>query len=334
MDTKVSIIVPIYNVEKYLQKCIDSLIKQTYANIEIMLVDDGSPDNSGKICDEYSKKDDRIKVIHKENGGYGSVLELAINSINSKFFLICDPDDWLELDAVEKLLKSAEKYNVDFVVGRKKLVYSDGKIESDYEDYKTLKKNYVYNNFIEFLGIPCSPHAKLYKTEICKDVAFPKKVNNTDYLIYQIYLTRISSALFLDEELSNYYIDRPGNSFNEDNKFTEKSLISNSIVTRETYIQLNKDSKIYNYSLMCLFVRSCKYLALMKKNKMNYPEYEKIFTDIIDEAKKQKNNLYPYINSITNAIFKNFIKYIVYKMCFNKKLRNISFSILSNFMKK
>ena len=118
----VSIIVPIYKVEKYLKKCIESLIKQTYNNIEIFLVDDGSPDNCGKICDDFSKIDSRIKVTHKENGGYGSVLEYSINHILGKYFLICDPDDWLNENAVEELYNCMISNNVDFVIGRKKLV--------------------------------------------------------------------------------------------------------------------------------------------------------------------------------------------------------------------
>ena len=99
----VTIIVPIYNVEKYVEKCIRSLLSQTFKNIQILAVDDGSPDNSKDIIRKLSKKDDRVKLVVKENGGYGSVLQYAIKNIQTEYFIVCDPDDWLRKDAVEKL---------------------------------------------------------------------------------------------------------------------------------------------------------------------------------------------------------------------------------------
>lgn len=329
MKEKVSIIVPIYNVENYLKKCIDSLVKQTYKNIEIFLVDDGSPDNCGKICDELAKKDKRIKVVHKENGGYGSVLEYSINNISSEYFLICDPDDWLEKNAVEKLITAMKDYDTDLVVGRKNLVYSDGKISSDKNDFSVLKSDIKYTDLSSFLNIPCSPHSKLYKTSLCKKILFPKKVNNTDYLLYQVYLTKISSAVFIDEELSNYYIDRPGNSFNEDSNLTEKSLKSNAIVTLETYKQLDEKSRIYSYSVLTLFVRSCRYLALMKKYNVYNEEYEKTFLDVINNSKKYKNELSNYMNMTTSSKSKASLKFKLYSMFYTKGFRNIATKILS-----
>ena len=112
-NERISVIVPIYNVEKYLTK-----INQSYKNIEILAINDGSPDNSQKIINGYIKKDYRIKSIVKENGGYGSVLELAIKNINSKYFLICDPDNFLEENAIERLYSEAQRTDVDIVYGK------------------------------------------------------------------------------------------------------------------------------------------------------------------------------------------------------------------------
>ena len=96
----VTIIVPIYNVEKYVEKCIKSLLSQTFKNIQILAVDDGSPDNSKDIIRKLSKKDDRVKLVVKENGGYGSVLQYAIKNIQTEYFIVCDPDDWLRQDLI------------------------------------------------------------------------------------------------------------------------------------------------------------------------------------------------------------------------------------------
>ena len=93
MDEKVSIIVPVYNVEKYLDKCIESIVNQTYRNIEIILVDDGSPDKCPEICNEWAKKDDRIKVIHKENGGLSSARNAALEIAQGDYITFVDSDD-------------------------------------------------------------------------------------------------------------------------------------------------------------------------------------------------------------------------------------------------
>lgn len=100
----VSVIVPVYNVEKYLGKCIESIIEQDYSNLEIIIVDDGTPDNSGKIADDYAKKDDRIKVIHKENGGVASARNVGMDAAVGEFILFVDSDDWISKDHVSHLM--------------------------------------------------------------------------------------------------------------------------------------------------------------------------------------------------------------------------------------
>ena len=105
-STLVSIIVPCYNVEAYLPKCVNSILEQTYKKIEIILVDDGSPDNCGKICDEYAKKDERIKVIHKENGGLVSARNAGYDVATGDWMMYVDGDDWLDADCCQANLYS------------------------------------------------------------------------------------------------------------------------------------------------------------------------------------------------------------------------------------
>ncbi len=116
-DVSISIIVPIYNVEKELPRCVESLIGQTHKNLEIILVDDGSPDNCPAMCDEYAKKDSRIRVIHKENGGLSDARNAGILAATGKWLLYVDSDDYIEADSCEKLLSVAEREDVDFVQG-------------------------------------------------------------------------------------------------------------------------------------------------------------------------------------------------------------------------
>ena len=115
MENLISVIIPVYNAEKFLNKCLDSVIGQTYKNLEIILVDDGSQDDSGKICDEYAQKDNRIKVIHKENGGDSSARNTGLKMATGKYITTIDSDDWIELNAYEDMLKVLLEKNVDIV---------------------------------------------------------------------------------------------------------------------------------------------------------------------------------------------------------------------------
>ena len=113
----VSIIVPIYNIEGYIRECIDSILAQTYPDFELILVDDGSPDNCGRICDEYAEKDVRIKVIHKENGGLTSARNAGLSVAKGDWIMHVDGDDWIEPDMIESLIEAAKATEADLVFG-------------------------------------------------------------------------------------------------------------------------------------------------------------------------------------------------------------------------
>lgn len=113
---KISVIIPIYNVECYLKKCLDSVINQTYNNLEIILIDDGSPDKCGIICDEYAKNDSRIRVIHKKNGGLSAARNDALKLVTGKWISFVDSDDYCELDLYEKILPLAVEHDADIVL--------------------------------------------------------------------------------------------------------------------------------------------------------------------------------------------------------------------------
>lgn len=112
---KISVIVPVYNVEDYLEECINSILGQTYKNLEIILVDDGSTDNSSKICDIYEKKDKRIKVIHKENGGLSSARNEGLKYRTGEYISFVDSDDFIDKTMYEKLYSAIKKYDADVV---------------------------------------------------------------------------------------------------------------------------------------------------------------------------------------------------------------------------
>ena len=112
----ISIIVPIYKVEKYINKCVDSILHQTYDELEIILVDDGSPDNCPAICDEYAKKDSRIQVIHKQNGGLINARKSGLEIAKGEYIGFVDGDDWIEPEMYELFARQIKKYSPDMVI--------------------------------------------------------------------------------------------------------------------------------------------------------------------------------------------------------------------------
>lgn len=138
----ISIIVPVYNVEEYLPKCLDSILNQTYTNIEIILIDDGSTDNSSFLCDAFAKRNSIIKVIHKVNGGLSDARNVGIESSSGEYILLVDSDDYIELDACERLMNTMKQTEVDFVVGAIREV-SGGIIK--YQRRSMIEENTAYN---------------------------------------------------------------------------------------------------------------------------------------------------------------------------------------------
>lgn len=175
MNKLISIIIPVYKVEEYLEKCVDSVIKQTYDNLEIILVDDGSPDNCGKICDQYSKKDKRVKVIHKENGGLSDARNAGIDISRGEYISFIDSDDYVEIDYIETLYNSIIKSKADLAVCAHKVVYSNGsvidKATNNYYEYtsKEALKHMLYDQDLDL-----SAWGKLYKRNLFDNVRYPK----------------------------------------------------------------------------------------------------------------------------------------------------------------
>lgn len=113
---KISVIVPVYKAEAYLHRCVDSLLVQTFLDFEVLLVDDGSPDRSGEICDEYAHKDGRVRVFHKKNGGVSSARQCGMDNAQGEYTIHADPDDWVEPDMLEELYRKAKEEDVDMVI--------------------------------------------------------------------------------------------------------------------------------------------------------------------------------------------------------------------------
>lgn len=163
---KVSIIVPLYKSEQFMRKCVDSILSQTYSNIELILVDDGSPDNSGSIADEYSKKDGRVVVIHQPNGGTCAARNAGLEKVSGKYLMFADGDDWLALDCVKYLLDIMKKTGSDMAMTD--CVFTTRNMQQNKEDW--IKKLTPEEATCEILYVktPVGPWNKLYTTEIIR----------------------------------------------------------------------------------------------------------------------------------------------------------------------
>lgn len=173
----VSITVPIYKVQKDLPRCLDSLINQTLENIEIILVDDGSPDQCGNICDEYAAKDHRIKVIHKENGGLASARQAGLELCSGIYYTVCDGDDWVEADIYEKLYNKAVAEDADIVLSNYYNDYPDGRQIASKSYSYTTQEQYIED--LMFHRAPVNTWCKLFKLSTIKErnISYQEGIN-------------------------------------------------------------------------------------------------------------------------------------------------------------
>lgn len=175
MKELISIIVPVYNVEKYINKCIDSIINQTYKNLEIILVDDGSTDSSGKICDDYAIKDNRIKVVHKKNGGVSSARNEGIRVANGKYIGFIDSDDWICNKMYEKLYNIAKKNDSEIVECNFIRLKKEEKIKSKTANVINYTKKEYLKKFFKINSQECEyyPWNKLYNAKLLTENQYP-----------------------------------------------------------------------------------------------------------------------------------------------------------------
>lgn len=207
----ISIIVPIYNVEQYLERCIRSIVNQTYSNLEIILVDDGSPDNCPQICDEWAKKDSRIKVIHKENGGLSDARNAGMQIATGDLIGFVDSDDWIHPQMYEKLFVSMEQQDADIAacqfIKRTSLTQSDFELSDINENQIVYDTEEALKELILDGKVKQVVWNKLYKKELIQDIWFEVgKYNEDEFWTYQI-IAKASRVATMDY-VGYYYFQR------------------------------------------------------------------------------------------------------------------------------
>jgi len=205
----ISVIVPVYKVEPYLKKCVESIMNQTYRNLEIILINDGSPDKCGEICEELAKSDSRIKVIHKENGGQSEARNVGIENATGKYIAFVDSDDYIAKDMYEVLYKDLKENDADISMisvamlreNKKEFTGTNTGKKYVYENEEVLKELLLGNNIKGYVW------DKLYKKEVFDEVRFIPGVIYEDMRILVTIMSKVKRVVFYDV-MKYYYIRR------------------------------------------------------------------------------------------------------------------------------
>lgn len=216
----ISIIVPIYCVEKYLDKCIQSIVGQTYENLEIILVNDGSPDNCPQICECWAKKDSRIQVVHKINGGLSDARNVGMTVAKGKYIAFIDSDDYIEKDMYEKMYRALQLQDADMVICNIEKVTEFGEViptESPIINEVFSGKDCLYRILKNNSWYYVTVWNKLYKKEVLDDIEFPLgKINEDEFVIHEI-LFKCTKIISLQDKLYKY-VQREGSIMNASKK--------------------------------------------------------------------------------------------------------------------
>lgn len=215
---KASIVVPVYNVEDYIEKCVSSILAQTEPDFELLLIDDGSTDNSAALCDSLAKSDARIKVIHQKNQGLGGARNTGINTAQGDWLLLIDSDDWIEPETLEKALATANSTAADIVVFGFRSVDMQGSTLQNFADSLPKNTALTLKSHKEILFTAPSAANKLYKTSLFKnsDIRYPVKVWYEDIRTTPKLIASADSVAFSDFIGYNYLL-RSGSIMNNIN---------------------------------------------------------------------------------------------------------------------
>lgn len=263
----ISIIVPIYNVENYLDKCIKSIISQTYNNLEIILVDDGSLDNCAEICDDYAEKDSRIVVIHKENGGLSSARNAGLKIAKGNYISFVDSDDYIYKEMIEHMLFVAVENAADIVICDYKTVYEDEKVNYEileqycdtgkiidigqnesqlayFDDHKKRKSLVVVWN-------------KLYKKELLENIRFPEgRIHEDEAVTYRL-LYKAKKIMYIKNSYY-FYLERKGSimasTFNK-----KRFQLFDAYIERLKFYEENNEKELYKKVIFLYMHMLCQY---------------------------------------------------------------------------
>lgn len=313
---KISVIVPVYNVEDYLERMLNSLIEQSYKNLEIILIDDGSTDNSGKICDLYEKRDKRIKVIHKKNEGVAVVRNLGIKLATGKYIGFVDSDDVIYKDMYQILVNNLERYNADVSVcgfnsftnipvfkldGNKMLFTKDDAIKDIISD--GVVGNFLWN--------------KLFKKDLFKEIEFPVGKIYEDVYVMPRLLEKCNLICVDDSKLYGYYMRNNSyvNTYSVSKNINYLEVCDNVYNYLLKYENLNKELLLYkNFYIYSAYLQAAKSKCKDIFNNEDMNNYYKIYRKIY-KINFNNYSIKRILLSLILFINKKMFYFVVNKIC-------------------
>lgn len=290
VDDLISIIVPVYNVEHYLERCVESITNQTYKNLEIILVDDGSTDGSGVLCDELAAKDPRIIVIHQKNQGLGPARNSGLKQMRGKYVGFVDSDDWIQLNTYEILYESIVQYDCDVATCGRIIISDEGELNRVYclDKGRKLEGDQIVKHFLLQQDMNMSAGDKLYKSFLFSDIMFPGEFYVSEDILPIYNVLKRANGVYQTGKPFYYYYYRIGS-------LSRSEFTSNSIGTyryaravadnvRSEYPALLQEADFFEYDGMISVFR------LIRKSNYKGNERDELF-------KALKKNV--------NVIFKN-----------------------------
>ena len=307
--SKISIIVPVYNVELYLHRCIDSILAQTFTDFELILVDDGSPDNCGKICDEYAEKDNRIHVIHKANGGLSDArnagIDWAFANSNSEWITFIDSDDWIHPKYLESLYNAVKETGCEISICGYEETTGDNPIVDECRLQSVIVNTEDF--FCEHNVNAVIACAKLYKKELFREIRYPVgKLHEDEFTTYKL-LFQYENCAFVKQPLYSYFINNAGitkvgwtarrldafDAYDEQLKFFYNNKY-NKALNRVAVIKANELNNCID-KVKHLENKKRVLSNIRKKLKYHLHEYKRIANLTIRKYPNYYNNAYPLL---------------------------------------
>lgn len=286
MNPQISVIVPVYKAEKYLHRCVDSILAQTFTDFEVLLIDDGSPDRSGEICDEYAEKDIRVRVFHKENGGVSSARQCGIDNAHGEYSIHVDSDDWVESNMLQELYNKAKETYADMVICD---FYVDTENELVYrtQNVSSITSSVVLKEllFHRLHGSLCNKLIRLAcYTE--NNIKFIKNLNYCeDYLVCVKILMHDIKIAYLDQAFYHY-----------------DQIVNNDSITRTFSVKTLEQQKMFVTNLETLIPEK-EEIIVSNKLRIKFSVFEanmpKVFKSLYPEV---NNSIWKFNTSIVNRI--------------------------------
>lgn len=278
--SKVSIIIPVYNIEKYLCKCLDSILAQTFLNFEVFLIDDGSTDNSGEICEEYAEKDNRLKVFHQKNQGVSVTRQRALNMVTTEFVAFIDPDDYVENDYLERLYETALKAKAD-------LVWCDYVEHHSDKDcghscaWMDKSRSGLLKGILES-GFSAVLWNKLYRTAVIKEngICFDSALKTAeDILFVSEFVCHSSTFAYVEKPLYHYNMANENSAINKFStlKFKNDYAVMLSCLQPELK-KIGEYEALYTALINCMFY--CKDIYVFDSRYRDFKKYRNLFPEV------------------------------------------------------